>query len=275
MTAVSDIAILDSGVGGLSVWQEVRRLLPAESILYLADQAHLPYGRRPLAEVRSLAMGCCRFFLREGAKLIVLACNTASAAALRELREIFPYIRFVGMEPAVKPAAESTRTGKVVVLATEATFQGRLFASVVERFAEGVEVRRQVCPGLVEKIEAGEADSAEAENMLRAWLEPHLRAGADCVVLGCTHYPLARPALERVVAGRARLIDPAAAVARQIRRVLEQEGKSAPGSAVPRLRFVSTAAAGAAAFERQIRRWVDEPCEVLAARWREDEIDLM
>jgi len=273
MTTKFPIAILDSGIGGISVWQEVRRLLPEESILYLADQAHLPYGCRTLAEVRGLSLACCRFFLSQHAKLIVLACNTASAAALRELREAFPHVRFVGMEPAVKPAAESTRTGKVVVLATEATFQGQLFASVVERFAEGVEVRRQICPGLVEKIEAGEADSPEVEAMLRAWLAPHLEAGADCVVLGCTHYPLAQVALERAVAGRARIIAPAAAVARQVRRVLEQEGKIAPPGK-PRLYFYTTARDGVAAFQRQLRWWIAEPCEIMSAHWRNGEIEL-
>jgi len=149
------IGIFDSGAGGLSVLKAIRQQHPPEDLLYLADQAHVPYGRRPLAEIRQFSEGITRYFLAQDAKMIVVACNTASAAALHHLRQTFPEIPFVGMEPAVKPAAEHTSNGVVGVLATPATFQGELYASVVERFASHVKILQDTCPGLVEQIEAG------------------------------------------------------------------------------------------------------------------------
>ena len=155
------IGIFDSGVGGLSILREIRLVLPHEDLLYFADQAHVPYGARSLEEVRDFSEGITSFLLEQGAKLIVVACNTASAASLYYLRNRFPDTLFVGMEPAVKPAAESTLNGVVGVLATPATFQGELFASVVERFAEGVTILSQTIPGLVERIESGQIDYDE------------------------------------------------------------------------------------------------------------------
>jgi glutamate racemase len=214
------IGIFDSGVGGLSVLAAIREHLPSADLLYVADTAHVPYGPRPLAEVRGFAFGITRFLLDKGAQVVVVACNTASAAALHELRAAFPNTPFVGMEPAVKPAAEHSHTGVVAVLATPATFQGALFASVVERFAQGVEVIPQICPGLVEQIEAGELDTPRTEAMLRLWVEPLLARNADVLVLGCTHYPFVCPLLERICGPSVRVIDPSAAVARQVERVL-------------------------------------------------------
>ena len=153
------IGVFDSGVGGLSVVREIMALLPAQPIIYLADQAHAPYGQRPLTEIRALAEGIARFLLAEGAGVIVIACNTASAAALHGLREQFPTVPFVGMEPAVKPAVEHTRTGHVGVIATAATFQGELFASLLDRYAGRVAIHTQICPELVPLVEAGELDS--------------------------------------------------------------------------------------------------------------------
>ena len=152
--SIAPIGIFDSGVGGLSVLRAVRQALPQEALIYLADQAHVPYGPRPVEQVRTFAEGITRYLLSQGAKLIVVACNTASAAALHSLRQAFPELPFVGMEPAVKPAAEHTQTGVVGVLATPATFQGALYASVIERFASGVTVLQDTCPGLVMEIEA-------------------------------------------------------------------------------------------------------------------------
>jgi glutamate racemase len=149
------IGIFDSGVGGLSIFNAIRRELPFQPIIYLADQAHVPYGPRELSQVRAFAEGITHFLLEQGAGLIVVACNAASAAALHHLRSVFAPLRFVGMEPAVKPAAENTHSGVVGVLATPATFQGALYASVVERFANGVTVLQDTCPGLVQQIEAG------------------------------------------------------------------------------------------------------------------------
>ncbi len=215
------IALFDSGVGGLSVWREIVRELPGIPTVYVADQAHVPYGPRPLEEVRRFAEGITRFLLAQGAKVIVLACNTASAAALHHLRALFPQVPFVGMEPAVKPAAQRTRNGRVGVIATPTTFQGELFASLLERFARDVRVIPQVCPGLVEAVEAGALDTPETEALLRACLEPLLAAGVDELVLGCTHYPFLRPLMERIAGPGVEIIDPTPAVARQVRRVLE------------------------------------------------------
>ena len=216
----SPIGVFDSGVGGLSVWREIVRQLPAEDTLYFADQAHIPYGQRPLDKVRRLTEDVTRFLLAEGAKLIVVACNTASGAALHALRETFPDVPFVGMEPAVKPAVEHTRTGIVGVIATPATFQGDLFARLIQRFGDGFDIHTQACPGLVEAVEAGALDTPETEALLRLYLIPLLDAGIDQLVLGCTHYPFLSPLIQRIVGPEVTLIDPAPAVARQVERVL-------------------------------------------------------
>ena len=218
------IGVFDSGVGGLSVWREIARQLPHERTLYLADQAHVPYGSRQLAEVRELSAGITRFLLDHGVKIVVIACNTASAAALHYLRRAFPHVPFVGMEPAVKPAVERTHNGVVGVIATQATFQGELFASLVARYAAGVRVLTQVCPGLVEAVEAGRLDTPETEARLRQALTPLIEGGVDQLVLGCTHYPFLRPAIERVVGTNVAVIDPAPAIARQTGRVLARRG---------------------------------------------------
>lgn len=218
------IGIFDSGVGGLSVLREVRALLPQEGLIYFADQGHVPYGPRPLEEVRAFSEEITRFLLAQGAKLIVVACNTASAAALHYLREKFPDVPFVGMEPAVKPAAEHTQSGVVGVLATPATFQGALYASVVERFAQGVTVLQDTCPGLVGQIEQGALDTVETRAILEKALNPMLERGIDTVVLGCTHYPFVIPLIRRIVGETVRVIDPAPAVARQVKRILDSAG---------------------------------------------------
>jgi glutamate racemase len=242
------IGIFDSGVGGLSVLRSLRALLPAEPVLYLADQAHVPYGPRPLEEVRQFSEQITCFLLGEGAKLIVVACNTASAAALQHLRQVFPQVPFVGMEPAVKPAAEQTRTGKVGVLATPATFQGALYASVVERFANGVTLLQSTCPGLVGQIEAGDLDGPVTRGILEEALGPMLAKGIDTVVLGCTHYPFVIPLIEEITGPGVRVIDPAPAVARQVARLLDEHRLRAPEASEPgMIRFATTGDRGAMA----------------------------
>jgi len=215
------IGIFDSGVGGLSVLRAVQRELPQEALIYLADQVHVPYGLRPVEQVRAFAEGIAHYLLSQGAKLIVVACNTASAAALHSLRQTFPEQTFVGMEPAVKPAAEHTHTGVVGVLATPATFQGALYASVIERFASGVTVLQDTCPGMVMEIEAGHLDTSEVRAILEHALNPMLAQGIDTVVLGCTHFPFVIPLIEDIVGPSVRVIDPAPAIARQVRRLLD------------------------------------------------------
>lgn len=216
------IGIFDSGVGGITVLREIIHQLPHEDILYVADQIHVPYGQRPLEEVRNFAHAITDYLLSKGAKLIVVACNTASAAALKSLRQSHPHIPFVGMEPAVKPAAESTKSGAVGVLATPATFQGALYASVIERFAQGVTIYQHTCPGLVQEIEKGDFDSNTSRKILEDALLPMLEKNIDTVVLGCTHYPFVIPLIQEIVGEQARVIDPAPAVARQTFRMLEQ-----------------------------------------------------
>ena len=214
------IGVFDSGVGGLSILQELQRALPYEDFIYLADQAHVPYGSRSLDEVLHYSREITRFLLSQNAKLIVVACNTASAAALHPLRSEFPDSPFVGMEPAVKPAAGTTQSGVVGVLATPATFQGQLFASVIERFAEGVTILQDTLPGLVALIEAGQIEGEEVDQLLRQAVNPMLEQGADTLVLGCTHYPFIIPALRRITGPDIQIIDPSPAIARQAARVL-------------------------------------------------------
>ncbi|HUM25231.1 MAG TPA: glutamate racemase, partial [Anaerolineales bacterium] len=226
----SPIGVFDSGVGGLSVLRSIREQMPEESVLYFGDQGHVPYGPRSMGQIQSFSAGITRFLLDHGSKLIVVACNTASAAALTYLRESFPGVSFVGMEPAVKPAAETTKTGRVGVLATPATFQGALYASVVERFGAGVELFQHTCPGLVSQIEKGELDSAATRAILEDALHPMLEKNIDTVVLGCTHYPFVIPLIQEVVGGaeRVRVIDPAPSVAKQAKRLLEAAGMKNP-----------------------------------------------
>jgi glutamate racemase len=214
------IGLFDSGVGGLSVLRALRARLPSHPMLYLGDQAHVPYGPRPLEEVRQFSEAITRYLLAQGAEVIVVACNTASAAALHPLRRQFPLVPFVGMEPAVKPAAEATHSGVVGVLATPATFQGELYASVVERFAREVTVLQDTCPGLVGQIEAGDLDGPRTRAILEAALQPMLARGMDTVVMGCTHYPFVIPLIQQITGPGVRVIDPAPAIARQVERLL-------------------------------------------------------
>ena len=215
------LGVFDSGVGGITILKAISQVLPDESLLYLADQAHVPYGARSLEQIREFSQEITRYLLTQGAKLIVVACNTASAAALHYLREIFPQTLFVGMEPAVKPAAETTRSGVVGVLATTATFQGALYASVIERFTQGVTVLQDTCPGLVAQIENGHLDTPETRLILEKAIHPMLKAGIDTIVQGCTHYPFVTPLIQEIAGPQVRVIDPSPAIARQVSRLID------------------------------------------------------
>jgi len=215
------LGVFDSGVGGITILKAISQVLPDESLLYLADQAHVPYGARSLEQIREFSQEITRYLLTQGAKLIVVACNTASAAALHYLREIFPQTLFVGMEPAVKPAAETTRSGVVGVLATTATFQGALYASVIERFTQGVTVLQDTCPGLVAQIENGHLDTPETRLILEKAIYPMLKAGIDTIVQGCTHYPFVTPLIQEIAGPQVRVIDPSPAIARQVSRLID------------------------------------------------------
>lgn len=234
------IGIFDSGVGGLSVLHVIRDLLPAEHILYLADQAHIPYGPRQKADIRDFAYGITEFLLAQGAKLIVVACNTASAAALHDLRGRFPEVPFVGMEPAVKPAATLTQTGRVGVLATPTTFAGDLYATLVDRFAQGIEIFQNTCPGLVEQIERGGLETPATRAILESALHPMLAEDVDTIVLGCTHYPFVIPLIQAITGPEVRTIDPAPAIARQTRRLLAEQGWLNPAEAQGELQFFTS-----------------------------------
>lgn len=234
------IGVFDSGIGGFSILREIHRVLPELPIHYFADQAHVPYGPRSMDEIRAFAEGISRFLLSIEAQLIVIACNTASAAALHHLRQTFAEVPFVGMEPAVKPAAQSSRTQKVAVLATPTTFDGELFASVVERFAQNVDVKKIILPGLVELIEAGEVDGQQTDSILKMYLEPVIADGVDTLVLACTHYPLIIPSIQRLFGSEIKVIDPAPAIAKQTSRVLLGM-KNTPESGIhAKINFIST-----------------------------------
>lgn len=220
------IGIFDSGVGGLSVLQEIRRALPTADLVYVADRARAPYGTRTLEEVETMSQEVAGWLLGRGATCLVVACNTASSAALESLRASHPEVPIVGMEPAVKPAASVSRAKKVAVCATAATFQGRLFASVVDRFADGVDVLTRACPEWVELVESGDLNSSYARASVAAVVEPLVESGVDVVVLACTHFSF----LTTLIAGISGLeiVDPAAAVAAQTARVapdVEGEGR--------------------------------------------------
>jgi glutamate racemase len=261
----SSIGIFDSGVGGLSVLREIVRQLPQQDIVYLADSAHVPYGDRDAEQIRAFSRAITAFLIEQGAAVVVVACNTASAAALYPLRERFD-LPIVGMEPAVKPAAQQTRSQHVGVIATRATFQGELFAQLVERFARDTVVHTQVCPGLVERVEAGLVDDAGTEALLRQYLAPMLEAGIDSLVLGCTHYPFLRPALVRVVGPDVTVIDPAPAVARQTGRMLSGMG-GLRQEGTGQVTYFTTG--DVHTFEAKVRRLVKFPGPVRAVRWKE------
>lgn len=227
------IGVFDSGVGGLSVLGEIRALLPNESLLYVADSGHVPYGEKSPEFIRERCRVLAEFLLAQGAKALVLACNTATVAGVAELRELYPQLPLVGMEPAVKPAAAATQSGVVGVLATTGTLKSAKFAALLDRFASDVRVITQPCPGLVERIEAGELDSAATRELLQGFVAPLLAEGCDTLILGCTHYPFIKPLLRSLVPDSVSLIDTGAAVAQQVQRLLAGSALLANGPAQP------------------------------------------
>ena len=214
------IGVFDSGIGGLTILSAIRKELNSENYIYVADQANVPYGPKRKNDILNYSLGIARFLRRKSCKLIVVACNTASAAALHELRAQFPEISIVGMEPAVKPAAEHSRTGVVGVLATPSTFEGELYASVVSRFAKGTTILKNTCPGLVEEIEAGKEYGSKAGEILERALLPMIDEGLDSIVLGCTHYPFAIDVIREIVGNEVEIFDPAPAIAKRVSELL-------------------------------------------------------
>lgn len=223
------VGVFDSGVGGLSVLSEIQAVLPRESFLYVADSGHMPYGEKTPEFIRARCVAIAEFLRGQGAKALVLACNTATVAGVAELRQRYPGWPIVGMEPAVKPAAAATRSGVLGVLATTGTLQSAKFAALLDRFAGDVEVVTQPCPGLVELIETGELDSPQLLELLRHYVGPLITAGCDTVILGCTHYPFLKPLLRQLLPASVSLIDTGHAVARQLQRLLIQDDLMAEG----------------------------------------------
>ena len=234
------VGFFDSGVGGLSILEAFKKECPLESTIYLADSRNCPYGNRPAEEIALLSEANAARLIDDGCKMVVVACNTATAAAIDGLRAKWPDLPFVGLEPAVKPAVVMSRTGVVGVLATAGTFGGRLYNETKAKFASDVTVLATVADEFVELVERGETSGARAERAVRSKLEPLLLAGCDVIVLGCTHFPHLKPLMERVAAGRAEIIDPSGAVARQARRVLAARSLLAPAFSVPVHRMVRT-----------------------------------
>lgn len=242
------IGVFDSGVGGLGVLTEIRRLLPGADLVYIADTAAAPYGTRTLEEVLERSDAITRRLVAAGSGVITIACNTASAASLHPLRRRYPDVAFVGMEPAVKPAAATTSTGRVGVVATAATFQGVLFSTVVDRFAADVEVLTAACPSWVELVEAGVTTGPVARTEVESCLAPMRAAGIDVLVLACTHYPALVDVISEVMGPAVRMIDPAPAVARQTQRVAA--GHHQEGNGVARLYSTGDSSSLATAVHR-------------------------
>jgi glutamate racemase len=233
------IGFFDSGVGGLSIWRAARRLLPREDLIFLADSGHAPYGDRPPGDVVALAVRNVEFLLGLDAKLIVVACNTASVHALGPLRERYPDVPFVGVVPVVKTLARYTRTGVIGILATPATARSAYLASLIAAFAPDKRVVRVGCHGLADLIEAGQLRSARMDALLERYVAPLRRAGVDAVGLGCTHYPLVRRRIKRMLGPEVRVFEPSRPVARRVRQVLFERDALTARSA-GRYRFYTT-----------------------------------
>lgn len=263
--ASAAIGLFDSGLGGLSVWRQIVRQLPNESTLYFADRAHVPYGSRQSREIRFYSEAICACLVEAGCKAIVVACNTASAVALHHLRERFPGRLILGLEPAVKPAVALTRSGVVGVMATPATFQGKLYRATVGRHAGEVTVVEQVCLGLADLVEAGAQEGPETDALLCSFLEPMLAAGADTIVLGCTHYPFVIEAIRRLAGPEVTVIDPAPAVARHLGFLLQRHGLEAPAGRAEH-RFLTTGEA--ACFDRDARHLIGIEVASQSMPWR-------
>lgn len=215
------IGVFDSGLGGLSVLRELVRRLPSEDFIYVADSGYCPYGDKTTKAIIRRSRAITDFLVGQGVKLIVVACNTATVAAVEFLRTHYP-MPFVGMEPAVKPAVTATRSGIVGVLATGVTANGARLQRLINEYAQGIQIIVQPCPGLVAQVEAGALDTAQTRELLQRYTAPLLAAGADTLVLGCTHYPFLKPLLKQVIGPDIALIDTGAAVSRRCAEVLAQ-----------------------------------------------------
>lgn len=245
--AAAPVGFFDSGVGGISVLRAARCLLPREDMIYFADSAHCPYGSRSREFVRERSLAISRFLLGRGAKAIVVACNSASEAALEYLRQAFPNLEIVGIEPAVKVAQRLSRNQRIGVLGTALTLGGRRFSRLLENFSAGLEVYTQPVAGLVESIESGRLDDPRTRAIIRRNLRPLLEKGIDTLVLGCTHYPLVRERIAALCGPGVEVIDTGEPVARQLRRRLRATGLLRPGRGRGEAAFFTSGSARAVA----------------------------
>ncbi|MBQ6572154.1 MAG: glutamate racemase [Alistipes sp.] len=236
------IGVYDSGFGGLSVWRELHRALPRESLIYLGDGKNCPYGTKSEEQIRELAEKAVGDLVERGCKMVVVACNTATAAAIEYLRERFSHIPIVGLEPAVKPACAMTRSKVVGVMATERSLEGRKFLSTLERYGQGVEVLKVVGEGFVEAVEADAEQEPRTEELVRRAVEPMIERGADVIVLGCTHYPFLGDVIRRVVGDReVAVIDSGEAVEKRVESLLDKFDLRCAEDNSPKLEFLSYA----------------------------------
>jgi len=269
---LNQVGIFDSGVGGLSVLRQIQHDIPTAPLIYIADQAHIPYGEKPLGEILRYAREITRFLLAHGASMIVVACNTASAAALNTLRSDYPEVPFVGMEPAVKPASQLTHSHVVGVLATPATFQGRLYATLVERFAKDVTILTGTLPGLVEAIERGELYIPATRAILEHAISPMLAAGADTIVLGCTHFPFVLPLIRQIAGEQVNVIDPAPAIARRVASLIAEHDWQYPDTAA-NIIFYTTGST--AHFAEMLEHLLDIRAQPTQLSWHPDSQQLL
>ncbi len=223
------VAVFDSGLGGISVLRELVRTLPLENYLYYGDSLHAPYGTKTPEEVVELTMQAAAYLLSRGAKALVVACNTATSAAIRHLRKAYPELPIVGTEPAIKPAVERHPGGRILMLATAMTVQEEKFQRLKAQYDDQAQIIPIACSGLMEYVEQGILRGPEVEGYLLDKLEPYLKVPIDAVVLGCTHYPFLRASIRRIVGRRAEIIDGGAGIARQLQRRLEEQGMRNPG----------------------------------------------
>ena len=218
----SPIGFFDSGLGGISVLRETLRLLPREDYLYFGDSFHAPYGVKPLQEVQQLCDAAVEYLLAEGAKAIVIACNTATAASVASLRQRYPHVPIIGTEPAVKPAVERHPGGRILIMATSMTLKEQKFQDLWNQYREQAEIIPVPCSGLMEFVEQGILRGEELENFLMEKLMPFMKVPVDAVVLGCTHYPFLRSAIRHLVGRKPEILDGSDGIARQLHRRLKE-----------------------------------------------------
>jgi len=253
------IAVFDSGVGGISVLKHIHHLLPNEHLLYVADSLNAPYGNKSASEIQTRCFAISNFLIEKNAKALVVACNTATAAAIDSMRTLYS-LPIIGMEPAVKPAAEASTSGIIGVLATSGTLKSVQFSALLESYGRNVEVVTQACIGLVECIERGELSNASTRLLLQRYCQPLLDEGADTIVLGCTHYPLLKPLIQEVVGEEVVLIDTGAAVAKQLKSRLLEQGLLAADNQISSVNFWSNSVSADA--ENVIAQLWGEPVKV-------------